>query len=108
MEQVLETIQYPDEADEAVGSQQLHCPAGHVREARPGESSVVSSNQIKHLALTLAQHVNNRANVLLRNLNDSLLIGLALVPLYLLCDDLHSIQSLLRVHITLLPTILQL
>lgn len=73
-----------------LGTQQLHCPAGHMREVRPGEASVVSGNQIKHLALTLTQHVHNWANMLLRNLYDSLFIWLALVPVNLLCDNLHS------------------
>ena len=69
------------------GTQQLHC---HTGEVRPGEASVVSSNQIKHLALSLTQHVHNWANMLLRNLYDSLFIWLALVPIDLLCDNLRS------------------
>lgn len=61
--------------------------------ARPGETPSFSSNQIKHLTLALAQHVNNWAHMLLRHLYHSLLIWLALVPVYLLSDDLHPCRK---------------
>ena len=49
--------------------------------------------QVQHLALALAQHVHHRAHVLLWHLNDGLLKGLILMPIHLLGNNLHTLQS---------------